>query len=536
MPILRCVRLPFIVSIFGLVIFLGGIQSALSQEVVLRLRSGDFTLEGTLIEFDGESYVIKSPQFGTMSVDAKKFDCTGNGCPKRGSLQAAAVNPTRNNQFGIHGSNTIGAQLMPSLIESYAESIGVKARKVTGQKANEVEFQLINKNGQKVASIDLQAHGSNTSFSSLIKGKAQIGMSSRRIGKKEETAMAQAGLLNMREVDHEHVVALDGIRVIVSQENPINSLSLDQIAKIFSGQITNWAQVGQASGKIQVYTRDAHSGTTDTFKSLVLKPRGLKISPSAKSIRSTSDLSDQIARDPLGIGYIGFAFLRNAKALSVSTRCGIEYAPTIFNIKTEEYPLSRRLFLYTASDQLTPHTKKLLKFALSEKAQEVVANSGYVNRSIETLGFNHQSKRLGEALHAPAKDFNISTLKNFFSDLKLAKRISTTFRFEASTFFLDNKAKEDIQILAHVITSGSLKGKQLILAGYADSSGDFTRNLSLSAKRAQQVKQALILAGGGAINPNNLIVKSYGEILPVSCNTTDQGRQRNRRVEVWVRD
>src|SRR5262249_25648058 len=116
--------------------------------------------------------------------------------------------------------------------------------------------------------IEIHAHGSATAFTDLLENKSDIGLSSRRI-KPEETKTLSA-LGDMSSPACEHILALDGIAVIVNRDNPVQSLSREQVAKIFSGEITSWTQVLINRGKIKVYARDDKSGTFDSFKSLVL--------------------------------------------------------------------------------------------------------------------------------------------------------------------------------------------------------------------------------------------------------------------------
>jgi phosphate transport system substrate-binding protein len=100
--------------------------------------------------------------------------------------------------------------------------------------------------------IDLKAHGSGTSAKDLIDGKSIIGMSSRRITPEETTAVQARFGVNPQLPGNEHVLALDGLAVIVNPVNPVKQLNLDEIGRIFAGQITNWADVGGANRPINV--------------------------------------------------------------------------------------------------------------------------------------------------------------------------------------------------------------------------------------------------------------------------------------------
>ena len=120
-------------------------------------------------------------------------------------------------------------------------------------------------------------------------------------------------------------------------------------------------------------------------------------------------------------------------------------------------------------------------------------------------------------------------------DLKSARRLSATFRFKPGKLELDSKSQQDMVRLAKLLQSGTLRGQQVILAGFADAVGEFERNTALSLSRAEKVREALLKASKG-VNPKQIVVKGYSELMPVDCNSNDGGKQKNRRVEVWVRD
>ena len=509
-------------------------SSAAAEEVTLSMIGTGEILRGELVGFDADSYTVTSAQFGTLRLARSKFNCIRGACPAATSPpKIAALNVGPN--FGIHGSNTIGAQLMPALLEAYAESIGAKAIKRVGKEAEEVEYELQGSDGRSLAKVDLQSHGSGTSFPALARGDAQIGMASRPIKDKEQTFMDLAGYLGMRAPGKEHVVALDGLLAIVSPQNPLSSISIEDMAKVFAGEITDWSQLGQSPGPINVYARDDKSGTYDTFNSLVLKPNKRKISGQAKRFESNADLSDQVAGDPRGIGFTGIAYRRNAKVLSISSPCGIEKSPSVFSVKTEEYPLSRRLFLYTTDSLIAPHGRKLLQFALSDDAQDVVVDVGFIDQSIDRLSFAAQGDRLAKALDVDPGDFDLALMRTATSELSKGERLSTTFRFNFGSSELDNKALQDIGRLANLLKRAAYRDSQFLLVGFADSVGAFDKNRSLSLTRALKVQAALQISAGRDLPENKVVPLGLGELMPVACNETESGRALNRRVEVWIR-
>jgi len=490
--------------------------TAFGGEVTLALRSGGLTIIGELVASDAGSFVIKSEKFGVMAVESAKFECSGMACPKSAATLVA-----------IHGSNTIGAQLMPNTIERFAEKEGLTVEKVVGGDPEQVLYKLYGADNKDAGSIDLQSHGSNTAPPDLLQGKAQIGEMSRPMKAEEAKAIADTGVELQT-----HVFALDAVVVFVSPQNPVHALSLDQLAKIFSGEIKDWSEVGGVPGRINLYARDAQSGTYDTFDNLVLKPFKLKISAEAKRFESSPELSDETARDANGIGFAGFAYIRNAKALAISSACGIVSAPEVFSVKTEEYPLSRRLFLYTTAS-LSPLGHRLLDFALSDRAQDTISDIGFINQHVELQGFDQQTSRLAPALLVPDAEFKFPYMRELVTDVKNARRLSVNFRFAKNAASIDDKARQDIPRLARLLKSDAIKYKEILLLGFTDNTGTFDANRVVALNRANGFKTALVAEG---IPAEKITVKAYGSLLPVGCNATEAGKDRNRRVEIWVKE
>ncbi len=526
-------RRPLIKLAFWVALLMPAAPAAQAEEVTLSMTGTDLIFSGELVGFDEDSYTVKLQKLGALRLARNRFDCVQGACPGSSPPKLAALNSGPD--FGIHGSNTIGAQLMPALIEGYAEAIGANAIKRVGDNAEEIQFELLGGGGENLAKVELQSHGSGTSFPSLARGAAQIGMSSRPIKEQEEIFMGMAGYRDMRAPGKEHVVALDGLLAIVSPQNPLASISIDDLAKVFAGAISDWSAFGLPPGPINVYARDAQSGTYDTFNSLVLNPAGRKLSPNAKRFESNADLSDEVAADPQGIGFTGIAYQRNSKVLAISSSCGLEQSPSVFGVKTEEYPLSRRLYLYTTRSLSSPHGKKLLAFALSDEAQDIILDVGFIDQSIDELAFAAQGDRIARALNQDAGDFDLGLMRKATSELSKAERLSTTLRFTFGSADLDNKALQDIARLAGQLDRAAYRDRQFLLIGFADSVGPQDSNRQLSLVRAQQVRAALEIAAGRRLPESKVRTLGFGELMPVACNDDNRGRAINRRVEVWLR-
>jgi serine/threonine protein kinase len=198
----------------------------------------------------------------------------------------------------LHGSNTIGAKLAPALVEAFLRKEGAANVRVTsGEKPDEARVSGMLPGNATPTTVEISSHGSSTAFTDLISNGADVGLSSRKIEPDEIQRSASLG--DMTSPASEHILGLDGIAVIVNRDNPIDSLTKDQVAKIFSGELIDWSQLQGARGPIKVYARDDRSGTFDSFKMLVLGKSPL-VSGAARFEDSLA-LSDAVARDPAGI-------------------------------------------------------------------------------------------------------------------------------------------------------------------------------------------------------------------------------------------
>jgi len=488
--------------------------------VTLTSLDGTTTVEGELLGFDGQTYTVRT-SLGTIGVAAAQVTCAGEGCP---------VRIVYGGRFAIQGSNTIGDGLMPALVEGYADTLDAELVRQVGAGENERVLRLADANGKEIAVIEIGAHGTATAFPALADGTAALGLASRRM------AGAEAGLADLRDGPDEHILALDGLIVIVHPDNPVRALTLDQIAAIFAGRIDNWSQLGGPDQPVSLYVRDDRSGTLEAFDSMVMQPRDMQIAESAERLEDNADLSDLVSIDPAGIGFTGFAYARASRVLAIRLQCGLISSATTFAMKTEEYPLARRLYAYGSGAAMPFHAKGLLDFALSDAAQPIIAEAGFVGRGIESQGIEVQGARLANSLTSP-EEFSLPLFREMLGELKDAGRLSLTFRFTAGSSKLETRSHSEAERFARLLAGGAYAGKDILLVGFTDSVGDFNVNRGLAGRRAQSVLDTLKASvPEGALDAVPILVQSYGELTPVGCNQSHEGRELNRRVEVWVRD
>jgi len=220
--------------------------------------------------------------------------------------------------------------------------------------------------------------GSGTGFSSLISGTCDIAMSSRNI-KDKEIALAKQRGTNPFEIK----VALDGLAVVVNPKNPVSKLTIQQLADIFTGKISNWKDAGGVDQEIVILSREVNSGTHVYFKEHVLRRGDVngkeEFAPNALLLSSSQAIADEIIGNPAAIGYYGMGYISSKqKAIAVAKDEKSEYeSSNIENVLNGKYPISRPLFMYTNGEP-QGLIKKFVDYALSKEGQDIVVKTDFV--------------------------------------------------------------------------------------------------------------------------------------------------------------
>lgn len=209
--------------------------------------------------------------------------------------------------------------------------------------------------------VKYNGSGSGSGVTSAIDGTADLGLASRELTAEEQEQGAVA-----------HVVALDGVAVVVNPENGVENLTVDQIAQIFKGEITNWKDLGGEDMEIAVYGREAGSGTRGAFEEI------LGIVDAAKYLNeysSTGDVIGNVASNPAAIGYASLSAVGDTvKAVKVG---GVEC--TEATVQDGSYAIQRPFIMITKDGtELSPVAQAFLDFAMSADAADLIAQAGAV--------------------------------------------------------------------------------------------------------------------------------------------------------------
>ncbi len=289
----------------------------------------------------------------------------GIGCTEKGPSPAANTSAT-----GAPAENATAAGTSQNASSGGTQSISVKGSDTILPVAQAEAETFMDESANAGKSISVTGGGSGVGIAALIDKQVDIATASREINVKETENANKNGVNPV-----EYTIAYDGITAIVNPKNPVSNLTFAQLSGIYTGNISNWKDVGGEDKPIAVISRDSSSGTYAYFKEAVLNNSEYR--PDALTQTATGSIVSEVSQNPNAIGYIGFAYLDSSvKALSLDKGNG-SVPPSIDNIKSGKYPLSRALYMYT-NGEATGLKKEFIDYILSEKGQGVVTTVGYI--------------------------------------------------------------------------------------------------------------------------------------------------------------
>ncbi len=216
--------------------------------------------------------------------------------------------------------------------------------------------------------VTVSESGSGNGAKALVNGMCDIADMSRFMKDEEFKAAVAKGVFPVA-----HVVAVDGIAIIVHPSNPVTGLTVEQVRDIYTGKITSWKQLGGPDVKIVLISRDTNSGTYESFEELVMNKA--KIVATAEYVGSNGAIRQRVQSTPAAIGYVGLGFAdRTVKALKINN-----VAPDNATVSSGVYPVARPLYMFTNGyPKLGSHLHAFITLYLGPKGQEIVEEIGFV--------------------------------------------------------------------------------------------------------------------------------------------------------------
>ncbi|MCP3970408.1 MAG: OmpA family protein [Rhodobacteraceae bacterium] len=512
-------------AIFAALLVFATLGRAQADDVTLTSRDGSVEITGTLLGYDGEFFRVETV-YGVLTLDGSGVVCGGPGCP---DLQAYVADIT------ISGARTMGEVLFPALVEAFSLRNGYRVQRHVNSDTD-FRYDLTDRaTGRPAASIGFHVTSTSEGFADLIAGEADIALSMREATAEEIRLGRVAGIGDLGNPRHSRIVGLDAIVPLVARSNRLDSITLQALSQLYSGKIVNWAALGGPDAPVALHLREEASGLAQAFRRRVMLDQGTDLARGITRHASNADLTDAVAADPYSIGIAALSETGNARALSLAGACGRPATANTGTLKTEDYPLTLPLFVYTPARRLPVLAREFLDFARSSAAQPVIGRAGFVDLRLREIPVSAQGQRLANAIAGAGREVALAELQRMVQRMQGSSRLSLSFRFAKGGTVLDAQSRSNIEILAGQLERGMHDRNSLVFVGFSDGVGRAAANQRLALRRAETVRREVLRAAPTADRDRlDLQVDAFGETMPIACDDTDWGRGVNRRVEVWI--
>lgn len=468
-----------------------------AQDLTLTSRDGALSISGTLTGYDGEFFRISSA-YGPLTIDGQGVVCEGPACPDLTAPKAV---------ISITGASDAGTKLLPPLLAAFARA----RRLILHSGATTLMSDATT--GEVLAEISFAPASPSDARNALISGEAMFALASNT----EPDLGFQS-------------VALDAMVPIVAPDNPTLRISTTDLARVLSGEVTNWKDIGGPDMPLVLHGLAGDSDVARALKARLGKDPAVTVSHA-----SLTELAAAVAKDPWALAVTGRSVAQPAKLLLLTDSCGFPLLPTRLAVKAQDYPLTLPVFFLTPRHRLPLIAREFLEFLSTPEAQAAIASAGYIDRSVERLPMTVDGLRLINAIKGAGKQTTLEDLQNLVAAMDGADRLSLTFRFEGGTNTLDAASQDNLADLAQMMEAGLFKGQALILAGFSDGQGNPAANMDLSRARTDAVLSALKSLVPGMPLDQLPTEAAFGGALPMACDAVAAGRRLNRRVEVWLK-
>jgi phosphate transport system substrate-binding protein len=429
----------------------------------------------------------------------------------------------------LAGSSAMSARLGPEMVGAFLRQSGYEVS--TPGPATDGALEVVGARGELRCTVTVRASTSSQGFRDLAANSAQVVLSQRPItrGDIDMLAAAGAGDFAAERGLAEHVVAFDAYAVAVNAANPLRQIGIDDVRDVALGLKNNWTAFEGVDAPITLYSPIDGVQPDDYPNDLVQHPNPdwARARVRARVVPNEAAAVAALSRDPAGLAFVSAAFLKgetSVRALDIAA-IGPARAPTAQNILAESYPLARRLFVYVrpADMRANPFVQRFVAYFTSPEAFDLIDRAGFV-------ALRPQSRMSQVAAHLSGCRFGTAEYAALMSATRGAERLPVELHFQPDALVFDDATHATAQHLAISLRGRLADGATVILVGHADYTGEVAKNRAIGLRRALAARAAL-----EALGVFGLEVESAGEQCPVSDNQTDAGRERNRRVEIWVR-
>ncbi len=544
--------------------------------VEVALADGSLLLEGKITAMTGGLVTVASAM-GEFQLPLDRINCIGAGCPtivekavfvEADSLIAKALQqgngvvntaldassrPTEflsnatdfTSSFALSGSSDLINNILPVSLKTYAEAFGGRLGLVEYQVALAdggsdqlpvgIGYRISADNGSQILDISGQTAANNADRLALLASRdADIAFTHGTASRRSVSQVANSGGGDINRLDQQRIIAIEGLVAVVSPSNPIKSVSIEDLRGVLTGELTSWAQLGGLDVPISVHGFMEGTEGHELAEYLLLNPAGLTASNTLTPHRQARQLINAVMNDPAAIGFVSYKDRGQATPLSLNSACRLDIPANEMTIKTEQYPLTRRLMAYNHQDATTPEVMDFLAYLDSPELDQGIRNAGLVDLGVSTSSMSDAINQVSTRAENYDIPVVIDGAERLLRIMDGQERLSTVFRFAKASTRLDGRSERDLQRMVDFIAAHT--DASYTVVGFTDGVGTFNENEDLGARRAKIVLDALRQSDAeNQIVATSIEAVGVGELYSLACNETPDERAINRRVEIWMR-
>ncbi len=509
-----------------------------AQSVELRSPDGFINVRGEIVGFNGVMVQVETT-VGRVAVPAAEVICFGNGCS---DVLAA-------NDFGLTAAAFQGVvgDTVPVIAGAVdALSVGFASpgyatlhRTITGAYA-------VTNSGNTRADLtpvgELLLEDQTTGDTAALSVSSSDAVADIRVdtvslngtdGRVYNTPSAWA---TGTALSHQ-LLGLKSFSVVVAPNAGITAISMNDLARVFAGEVTNWSQIGGADVSVLPLQLPPESEAGSAFQRLVMDPAGLEVSGSVLTMSDEAGVSGSIGQFPGSVGVVTTADANQDFVVDVAGSCGIAVAPTPFNIISGDYALTRPVM---ATYNTTPNTAlpaEVFDFAVGAVAQGLVESEGFINYRAVALNNADKNARISGLLGAELDDVQRAAAAEMFQALFDADRLSPTMTGGPASGPEGAWNRAMLINLVNFMREPGNEGREIIFAGFGQSADGNAAAIAASEEAAASFAALLTDVAANTIAANNYTVASYGfgNVSPATCIDGQVAGSEYTRVEVWIR-
>ncbi|MBO9716383.1 MAG: substrate-binding domain-containing protein [Pseudoxanthomonas sp.] len=414
----------------------------------------------------------------------------------------------------IHGSNSIGATLMPALVEDWLASMDYQQVRRVPRSPALMEIHAVRDGLPLVVEID--KHGAAPGFAALVRGDAELAMLARQPDPRERDDGWQLGDLSSPE--QEYVLALNGAAVVVNKDNPLRRIDVAQLRALLAGEVRDWSQLGGRGGPVRVQLGPERGGLEDFVRERITAGR----TPHPATLVRNGDLraaARAVAHDPSALAIVELTTPLPAGVRAVAVADGgVAVAPDAAGVRSRDYPLVRPYTLY-GGQMMSALGRSFAMYTITARAQDVVRAQGLVALDVA-------------APPAVAADATVRLPEEYRHAVDGAVRLPLALRFnlKSLTTIYDGYSAQQLERVVAWMKRPENRGRSLSVVGFASEDPGNRLFATTTSNNRADIVVAYLVGNGIAVQRS----RGLGSLQPLAAGDDENARRRNERVELWL--